>query len=106
MVLQPPRPVDPWHGVLNATEAPEMCVQNNHFFFALKDVIQGQEDCLYLNAHSPDLDGKLPVMFWIHGGGFLAGNGGPGVFGPEYFMDKDVVFVSFNYRLGLFGEAV
>lgn len=43
-------------------------------------------------------------MFWIHGGGFLAGHSGSSLYGPEYFMDSDVVFVSFNYRLGLFGE--
>lgn len=79
-----------------------MCTQNNHFFSAVKHLILGQEDCLYLNVYTPNLNGKLPVMFWIHGGGFLAGHSGS--FGPEYFMDNDVVLVSINYRLGLFGK--
>lgn len=96
--------MDPWTGVLDATAEPEMCIQNNHFFHALKDVIHGQEDCLYLNVYSPNPDGRLPVMVWIHGGGFLAGHGGSSIYGPGYFMDRDVVLVSFNYRLGIFGE--
>jgi len=79
-----------------------MCTQNNHFLPAVKHLILGQEDCLYLNVYTPNLNGKLPVMFWIHGGGFLAGHSG--LFGPEYFMDNDVVLVSINYRLGLFGK--
>lgn len=81
-----------------------MCPQNNHFFPALRHVIEGQEDCLYLNVYTPDADKQLPVMFWIHGGGFVAGHSGPSLYGPDYFMDKDVVFVSFNYRLGLLGK--
>lgn len=96
--------MDSWDGVLDATKEAAMCTQNNHFFPGFKNVIHGQEDCLYLNVFTPDVNGSLPVMFWIHGGGFLAGHGGPSLYGPEYFMDKDVVFVSFNYRLGLFGN--
>ena len=43
----------------------------------------------------------LPVMVWIHGGGFSTGSGF--MYGPEYILDKDVIFVSFNYRLGPLG---
>lgn len=89
---------------MDATKEPNICIQNNHFFLALKNVIEGQEDCLYLNIYTPDINKKLPVMFWIHGGGFLAGYGGFNIFGPDYFMDKDVVLVSINYRLGLLGK--
>lgn len=98
--------MDPWCDILDATKEASMCTQNNHFFLAFKNVIHGQEDCLYLNVYTPDkyLNGKLPVMFWIHGGGFLAGHGGPSVYGADYFMDKNVVLVTFNYRLGLFGK--
>lgn len=65
----------------------------------------GSEDCLYLNIYYPvtDSDKLLPVMFWIHGGAFTTGHGNEAYYGPEYFMDKDVVLVSINYRLGVLG---
>ncbi|KAK3926001.1 Esterase FE4 [Frankliniella fusca] len=43
----------------------------------------------------------LPVMVWIHGGAFLTGSGW--MYGPEFILDKDVILVSFNYRLGVLG---
>ena len=46
---------------------------------------------------------KLPVMVWIHGGGFFAGSGNPDIYGPEYFMDYEVILVSVNYRVGPLG---
>jgi len=102
--FQTPEPADPWPGVLDATGEPNACPQNNHFFPASRHVIEGHEDCLYVNVYAPAADEALPVMFWIHGGGFVAGHGGPGLYGPDYLMDKDVVLVSFNYRLGLLGN--
>lgn len=99
-VLKAPEPVEPWSGILDATNAPKKCVQPN--------IADGREDCLYLNVYTPKRANEtrllLPVMFWIHGGSFAAGHGGPELFGPEYFMDKDVVLVSINYRLGIFGQ--
>ncbi|XP_060847593.1 juvenile hormone esterase-like isoform X1 [Rhopalosiphum padi] len=101
--FKPPEKVDSWESILDATKESNMCTQNNHFFSSIRHLTFGKEDCLYLNVYTPNVNGKLPVMFWIHGGGFLAGHSGSNVYGPEYFMDKDVVFVSINYRLGLFG---
>jgi acetyl esterase/lipase len=46
---------------------------------------------------------KLPVMVWIHGGGFFAGSGNPDIYGPDYFMDYDVIVVTVNYRVGPLG---
>ena len=46
-------------------------------------------------------ENKLPIMVWIHGGSFEAG--GSNGYGPDYFMDEDVVLVTINYRLGTFG---
>lgn len=65
----------------------------------------GKEDCLNLNIFVPmnntgDRRG-YPVMIWIHGGGFILGNSYGN--GPKYFMDEDVIMISFNYRLGVFG---
>jgi carboxylesterase type B len=51
---------------------------------------------------------SLPVMVWIHGGGFTVGNGNSGsvsdLYGPGYILNRDVVLVTLNYRLGAFGK--
>lgn len=62
------------------------------------------EDCLYLNIWAkPEITEKKPVFIWIYGGGQYAGEASA----PEYFLDsfaqKDIVGVSFNYRLGVLG---
>lgn len=95
-MLQAPEPVDPWDGMLDAGSNSRIrCIQ--------KDDDGSQEDCLYLNVYTPDMGGRLPVMFWIHGGAFSTGDGRVW-YGPEYFMDENVVFVSANSRLGVLGE--
>ena len=58
------------------------------------------EDCLFLNVFAPEGADGLPVLVWIHGGGFVMGEGGEG---PATFADDGVVGVSFNYRLGKLG---
>ena len=45
----------------------------------------------------------LPVMVWVHGGGFVSGDGGDRVYGPRYLLNRDVILVTFNYRLGPLG---
>ena len=42
----------------------------------------------------------LPVMVWIHGGGFFAGSASPAFYGPEHLLDHDIILVSINYRVG------
>jgi len=53
----------------------------------------GEEDCLYLNVYVPTTNkkGPLPVMFYVHGGAFVEGDGTVNLYGPERFLDKDVV---------------
>lgn len=69
----------------------------------------GSEDCLYLNVFTPQLPtacekGKLkPVMVWIHGGGFTSGSSKAIIYGPEFLITEDVVLVTINYRLNIFG---
>lgn len=64
----------------------------------------GSEDSLYLNIYSPKTDKKLlPVVLFIHGGAFFVGNSNAGLYRPDYFIDKDVVLVTINYRLGILG---
>ena len=70
--------------------------------FQLKGMI-GQEDCLVLNIYVPDRAGSLPVMVFIHGGGFFLGSGSNRFYGPERFMDHGVVrlTLTFSYHLSL-----
>ena len=64
------------------------------------------EDCLYLNVWTKapgDVNKKLPVALWIHGGGYREGWGTEPEFDGQEWGNKDVVLVSINYRLGVFG---
>ena len=54
----------------------------------------GTEDCLVLSVHVPKIEpkiGQLPVMVFIHGGGFVMDSGNCELYGPQRFMDEDVV---------------
>lgn len=63
------------------------------------------EDAFRLNVFTPALSGKLPVIFWIHGGGFLTGGGSlPCYFGDPLARSGRAVVVTMNYRLGLLGN--
>ena len=69
----------------------------------------GQEDCLLLNVYVPETaidnpDDKLPVMFWIHGGSLTAGSNIYEQFGPKHLVEKNVITVHVNYRLGPLGS--
>jgi para-nitrobenzyl esterase len=63
------------------------------------------EDCLFLNVWTPALHptGKLPVVVWIHGGGFDHGSAEVPVFRGNHLAQQGIVVVSINYRLGLLG---
>ncbi|XP_023310181.1 cholinesterase 1 [Anoplophora glabripennis] len=100
--FQPPVAVEPWDGVLDATENNKLCYQ-----MGTTTVTQTQtEDCLYVNVYTPVEPGtnaKLPVMYYIYGGGFLTGHPLFQYYGPQYFMEQDVVVVAVSYRIGPFG---
>ncbi|XP_014204883.2 esterase FE4-like [Copidosoma floridanum] len=78
-----------------------MCVQYD-CFMTLRG---GSEDCLYLNVYAKTLDkeNKKATMVFIHGGAFYFGNSDDMFYGPDYLIRKDVVLVTINYRLGVFG---
>ncbi|XP_053176045.1 fatty acyl-CoA hydrolase precursor, medium chain-like [Scomber japonicus] len=111
--LTAPQPVEGWEGVRDATQQPPMCIQNKHFVIDMLDKLGGMlavlpdisEDCLYLNIYSPATrahDAKLPVMVWIHGGGFVMGSAS--IYdGSALAAYQDVVVVLIQYRLGLLG---
>ena len=106
----PPRKVQPWTGVRDALQFGHQAPQNMHF----TDVLAPQanpaegfsEDCLVLNVWTPGLgDGvKRPVMFWCHGGGFAQESGSwPWIDGEALARRGDVVVVTINHRLNVFG---
>jgi para-nitrobenzyl esterase len=97
-----PMPPDSWTGIKNATVFGPVAPQIKR---TVKEKELQSEDCLYLNVWSPAADGKKrPVMFWIHGGGFVSGSGSlPMYDGAELAKKGDVVVVTINYRLGPLG---
>uniref|UniRef100_A0A0K8TZC5 Carboxylic ester hydrolase n=4 Tax=Bactrocera latifrons TaxID=174628 RepID=A0A0K8TZC5_BACLA len=99
-----PKSFPRWWGMLDATAPKQNCVQKNYIL--PNPVVEGVEDCLYLNIYRPIIDAKhlLPVMVYIHGGGWFSGSASPLLHGPEYIMEtKEVILVSIAYRLGPFG---
>jgi para-nitrobenzyl esterase len=100
-----PQPVGPWIGVRAATAYANDCMQEPFPSDAAPLGTPPAEDCLYLNVWAPEkpASAKLPVMAWIHGGGFVNGGSSPAVYDGSAFARRGVVLVSFNYRLGRFG---
>lgn len=100
-----PQPVASWTGVRKATEFGARCVQWNVYSDMVFRDAGPSEDCLYLNVWTPNAsaDAKLPVMVWIHGGGFQAGATSEPRQDGEVLAHRGVVVVSMNYRLGVFG---
>ncbi|MDP3890609.1 carboxylesterase family protein, partial [Nocardioides sp.] len=72
-----PRPPEPWHGERDATAYRSACVQLTTSIGAVPRLLEdSSEDCLFLNVNRPDDDADdLPVMVYLHGGGFVAGRG-------------------------------
>ena len=87
-----------------ATSFKSMCTQPGSLFGGAEN-IRGSADCLYLNVYVPEQakpKKDLPVMVWIHGGGFLTGSGDQ--FDPTLLtQNQEVITVSLNYRLGALG---
>jgi para-nitrobenzyl esterase len=99
--FRPPEPSPRWQSVRNATRFGPACVQAKTAY----DPAQGSEDCLYLNVYRPRSDhsaGALPVIVWLHGGGFINGSGN--AFNGSYLAKTArAIVVTVNYRLGPFG---
>ncbi|XP_044049294.1 fatty acyl-CoA hydrolase precursor, medium chain isoform X2 [Siniperca chuatsi] len=111
--LAAPQPIEGWEGVRDATQQPPMCVQHKQLVLDLLDKLSGMlvdvpdisEDCLYLNIYTPANrahNAKLPVMVWIHGGGFTLGSASM-YDGSALAAYQNVVVVQIQYRLGLLG---
>jgi para-nitrobenzyl esterase len=100
-----PQPVAPWTGVRAATEYAHDCMQLPFPSDAAPLGTPPAEDCLYVNVWAPEKPAspRLPVLFWIHGGGFVNGGSSPSVYDGNAFARRGVVLVSLNHRLGRFG---
>uniref|UniRef100_A0A096MHG7 Carboxylic ester hydrolase n=1 Tax=Poecilia formosa TaxID=48698 RepID=A0A096MHG7_POEFO len=111
--LAAPQPAEGWQGLRDATKQPNMCIQSmdvaneliDKLGLLISEVPERSEDCLYLNIYSPANrapDAELPVMVWIHGGGFVVGSASS-YDGSALAAYQDVVAVLIQYRLGALG---
>ena len=109
-----PVPKYPWKGVRQALTFPAMCPQpdptggfyGKEFYTSENYPLPAQsEDCLYLNIWAPSMKrpGGYPVAVWIHGGAFDHGFSSEMEFDGETFAARDVILVTINYRVGVFG---
>jgi para-nitrobenzyl esterase len=98
---RPPQPAAPWTGIRAATAFAPHCPQPPSGF----GVASTSENCLYLNVYTPPGAGAgargLPVMVWIHGGAFIAGESDD--YNPAALVRHGVIVVTINYRLGALG---
>jgi len=101
-----PQAVQPWTGVRQAISYAADCMQLPFPSDAAPLGTKPDEDCLYLNVWKPadaKGKGKLPVLVWIYGGGFVNGGSSPPTYSGAELAKQGVVVVSFNYRIGRFG---
>ncbi|XP_058988325.1 juvenile hormone esterase isoform X2 [Musca domestica] len=93
-----------WAGIRDASREGNSCPHKN----MILDTFKGNEDCLFLNVFTMKLpkgeyNPQLPVMVWMHGGGYSFGSGNTFLYGPDYLVAENVVLVTLNYRLGPLG---
>lgn len=124
-----PLPIEPWHGVLNATVLPNSCYQERYEYFPgfpgeemWNPNTNISEDCLYLNIWVPQKyrlrhkgdgspggnggprNGLLPLLVWIYGGGFMSGTATLDVYNADIMAaTSNVIIASMQYRVGAFG---
>jgi para-nitrobenzyl esterase len=101
-----PEPPAKWKGERDATMYGAHCAQGRVFDDMVFQDAGPSEDCLFLNVYAPadSTDkSKLPVMFWIHGGGYAGGASSEPRHNGDFLPLKGIVLVTINYRLGVFG---
>lgn len=108
--FQAPVPAEAWTGARDSPPLQDVPVCMQHENAATTQGMTRSEDCLYLNVFTPKpsngtQDGTaLPVLVWLHGGALGSFNeGGSGTYGPEYLLDRELVLVTLNYRVGALG---
>jgi len=100
---RPPKDRAPWTNVRNAAEFAPICALTTTLG-VFSGPPNNNEDCLYLNVFTPDLNpsARLPVIVWIHGGGNVDGET-PGYDGSKLASQGKTVVVTMEYRLNLMG---
>lgn len=101
-----PGPPARWKGTRDATSFGARCVQGRVYSDMVFQDSGPSEDCLFLNVYVPasaTRKSRLPVMFWIHGGGYAGGSASEPRHNGDLLPLKGVVLVTINYRLGVFG---
>ena len=100
-----PQPAAAWTGVRRAADYPPRCMQGPIYPDMIFNDKGPSEDCLYLNLWMPaaPTEAKLPVMVWLHGGGFAAGATSEPRQDAGNLSKKGVMVVTLSYRLGIFG---
>lgn len=106
-----PQPVKPWRDTLACNAFPPSPIQNDPKPFRMwsQEFITPatplSEDCLYLNIWTTARvqQEELPVLVWIHGGAFVSGSGACPIYDGEAMAKEGIVYVTINYRLGVFG---
>lgn len=98
-----PQALPAWAGVRPAREFAPRCVQRG--FAVGAEQALTSEDCLFLNIWTPAMsaDAALPVLVWVHGGGFFVGSGSDAQYDGAALARKGAIVVTLNYRLGAFG---
>ena len=101
-----PAPPARWTGERDATSFGAHCAQGRVYDDMIFQDGGESEDCLFLNVYAPANarpGSKLPVMFWIHGGGFAGGASSEPRHNGDFLPTKGVILVTINYRVGVFG---
>ena len=109
-----PQPVEPWEGVRDCLEFGNICYQQRRASEGGGNTVADEffpldwprsEDCLYLNVWPPAKKGdeKLPVAVYFHGGGYTTGYGHLNCYDGAGFAKRDIIYVTINHRLGVFG---
>ncbi|XP_031339582.1 esterase B1-like [Photinus pyralis] len=94
-----PEPPEPFDGVRDCTKEGSRPISKH----VITKTVSGSEDCLFLNVYTPELTEPKAVMFYVYGGAFIMGAGDKDLYGPDFLISQNVVVVTINYRLGLFG---
>jgi para-nitrobenzyl esterase len=108
---KPPRPAPKWQGERKADHFGASCQQKvtpqGFGPWTAEYVVQDRvsEDCLYLNVWTParSANERLPVLFWIYGGGFSSGSGSVEIYDGAALARQGIIVVSANYRVGVYG---
>ena len=104
--MLPPQPVPAWDGERDATAYGPTVPKGDYppqYAPLFPEVVIPGDDCLNLNVWTPDLNGGLPVLVWIHGGSFMNGSGSVAEYSGAGFARDGVVCVTINYRLSAEG---